>query len=76
MAPREWTDGRVGVVEGGRYAGMYATVESDASGTGFHIWLTQRHPATGPSDGWDIWADVVEDVDAGFNDELAPVRWL
>lgn len=40
---REW-NGRVGRLESGRYAGMFVEVELDPSGTGFHIWLLDRHP--------------------------------
>ncbi len=63
----------------GSMAGLTRDVRrgrEDASHTGFHIWLTERHPDEGPSPGWDIWADTAEDVDEWFADDLKPVRWL
>lgn len=76
VAQRSWAGGRVGRIEGGTHRGMFCRVEEDASQTGFHIWLTERHPAEGPSPGWDIWADTADDIDDWFVDELLAVRWL
>lgn len=70
-----WADGRVGRVLGGSNAGRFVKVDQDSSGTGFHIWLSERHPDEGPSQGWDIWADNAEDVDEWFAGELATVQW-
>ncbi len=55
---------------------MFVKVEQDSSGTGFHIWLLERHPDDGPSQGWDIWADSAEHVDEWFVGELKSVQWL
>ena len=72
---REWS-GRVGKLESGEHAGMFVEVEADASGGGFHIWLSSEHPRGGPSAGWDIWADTADDVDEWFRTDLIAVRWL
>ena len=44
-------------------------------GAGFHIWLLQDHPDTGPSDGWDLWAEDASQVDEWFDGELASITW-
>lgn len=75
MSTRRWADGGVGQVVGGSHLGMFVKVEEDPSGTGFHIWLLERHPDEGPSQGWDIWADNADDVDDWFAGELADVQW-
>lgn len=74
MAGRRWSAGSVGLVKGGQYDGMYVEVERATDG--FHIWLLTRHPDTGPSEGWDIWADTEDDVDEWFASDLAGIRWL
>ncbi len=47
----DWRGGRVGRLTSGQYAGRYVVVEEDARRNGFHIWLLQRHPSEGRSDG-------------------------
>ena len=65
--------GRVGL-DRQEYAGMYVVVEEDASGTGYHVWLSERHPASGPGPGWDIWADDERQLERWL--EALDVRWL
>jgi hypothetical protein len=54
---------------------MFVAVEPDDSGEGWHIWLTERHPHSGRSDGYDVWADDVEDAESWLEDEFR-VRWI
>jgi hypothetical protein len=72
----DWRGGRVGRLASGQHAGRYVVVEEDKTRTGFHIWLLQRHPQEGSSDGWDVWADDEAVVAAWFSRALASVEWL
>jgi hypothetical protein len=65
---------RIGRLTSGPYTEMYVQVERDRGG--FHIWLSRAHPSEGPSEGWDIWADERDDVDAWFSSDLRSVEWL
>ncbi len=66
----------MGRLTSGQYGGRYVLVEEDARRNGFHIWLLQRHPSEGPSDGWDAWADDEAVVDEWFAEQLSSVEWL
>jgi hypothetical protein len=67
---------RVGKVTTGEHEGMFVLVEADESGTGWHIWLLSEDPRVGPSSGWDIWADELEDVDEWLGPENLNVEWI
>lgn len=68
--------GRVGKALGGQYRGMYVTVDEDPSRTGWHVWLHRSDPRLGPTDGWDIWADEVEDVLEWLSPDQLDVEWI
>ncbi len=68
--------GRVGKVRRGPHSEMYVQVEQDETKYGWHIWLMAAHPAQGPSDGWDIWADTWDQVLEWLDRENLDVQWL
>lgn len=56
--------------------GTYVEVEQDVSRSGWHIWLTQRDPRDGPSEGSDMWADTQEDLRAWLGADELDVEWF
>lgn len=59
---------------------MFVEVERDASGAVWHVWLLERDPRTGPSDGWDMWVDDDADAAAEIAEYLGAedldVEWI
>jgi len=54
---------------------MWVQVRRDATGAGWHLWLTAGDPKSGPSAGWDAWADDEAGVDEWMAHELDDVEW-
>lgn len=69
-------DGRVGRARGGDHAGMYISLERHESGAGWHIWVLREDPRSGPSDGWDIWADNEAQLFEWIGVDHLDVEWL
>jgi len=63
---KDWAAERVGIVGSGDHAGRFVQVTEERAG--FHIWLLTRHPANGPSEGWDVWAEDEAHVDAWLHE--------
>lgn len=78
MADPRW-EGRLGLTRRdhpGVPPGMYVEVERDVSLSGWHIWLTQRDPRDGPSEGWDVWAETEEHLQEWLGPDVLDVEWL
>ena len=74
VTDRVWSADRVGVIQVGEHSGRFVSLDADRGG--WHIFLTVADPRTGPSEGWDIWADDEVQVDEWFAGDFSSVVWL